>query len=61
MYGWNCGEPQPGPVPKGNFTGVEPHVSRHEVAVVVVGDDRKMRRRRLMRSMGGGGVIFGLV
>ena len=53
MYGWNCGEPQPGPVPNGNFTAVEPHVSRHEAAVVVVGDDRKMKRRRLMRGMGG--------
>lgn len=29
MYLTKSGWPQPNPVPNGNFTGIEPHVSRH--------------------------------
>lgn len=45
MYGLNSGDPQPGPVPKGYLTCIEPHVSWHTV-VEVVGVDAK---RRIMK------------
>lgn len=63
MYGWNKGEPQPGPVPNGYLTCTEPHVLRQEEeeeAAANVGGDKSTKR--VMRRMGGGGgVIIGLV
>lgn len=68
MYGLNSGDPQPGPVPKGYLTCIEPHVSWHTVSVVeAVGVDAKMRiMKRLMRverggSSGGSAIGFACV
>jgi hypothetical protein len=58
MYGLNSGDPQPGPVPKGYLTCIEPHVSWH-TGVEAVGGDAKRRIMKKLRRVERGGSSSG--